>query len=196
MQQPSVTDLFNQILDPPLWVLTAAHGADRGGLIATFVANASLVPDLPRILAGIARQHHTWSLLQAARCFALHLLDESRLDWVDRFGLRSGRDADKFLGLEWSPGTTGAPLLAAALVGLECRVESAMDTGDRTIYLAEVVRVGPLRAGRPLTVQRMLESLSPQQKAILRGQLHHDTLVDAEAIRAWRSARPKNERLS
>ena len=57
-----------------------------------------------------------------------------------RFGLRSGRDADKLAGLSMTTATTGSPILTDALGWLDCRVEARLDTGDRTVYLAEVVR--------------------------------------------------------
>jgi flavin reductase (DIM6/NTAB) family NADH-FMN oxidoreductase RutF len=41
--------------DPEVWLVTAAHADRAGGLIATFVMKASLVPDLPRVVIGIAR---------------------------------------------------------------------------------------------------------------------------------------------
>src|SRR5207245_9201400 len=77
-------------LDREVWLVTACAGERRGGLIATFVSQASLVPDLPRMVVGIARQHHTWGLIEASGAFALHLLGQDNLDWVGHFGLRSG----------------------------------------------------------------------------------------------------------
>src|SRR5260370_23525011 len=102
-------------LDPELWLVTAQAGSRRGGLIATFVNQASLVPDLPRMLVGIARQHHTWELIDASGAFALHLLAPRNLDWVGHFGLRSGRDVDKFEGLPVQTALTGSPILEGAI---------------------------------------------------------------------------------
>jgi flavin reductase (DIM6/NTAB) family NADH-FMN oxidoreductase RutF len=187
MALTDVARIFEQSLDPPLWLLTAAHGAERAGLIATFVANASLVPELPRVVVGLARHHHTWGVVERARCFALHLLDESHLDWVPRFGIRSGHEGDKFAGLDLTAGTTGSPILPGALACLECRVESALDTGDRTFYLAEIVQADAGRTGKPLTTSHMLRSLGDEQRHQLRDRLQHDIQLDAAAIRAWRA---------
>ena len=49
-----------------LWLVTAQAGGRRGGLIATFVNQASIVPEMPRVLVGLARQHHTWELVEAS----------------------------------------------------------------------------------------------------------------------------------
>jgi hypothetical protein len=53
----TVASLFART-DRELWLLTAAARGRRGGLIATFVSQASIVPDLPRVLVGLAKQHY------------------------------------------------------------------------------------------------------------------------------------------
>jgi flavin reductase (DIM6/NTAB) family NADH-FMN oxidoreductase RutF len=185
--------LFAQC-DRELWLVTAAAGGRRGGLIATFVGQASLVPELPRVLVGLARQHYTWELVEGSGAFALHLLDEPHLDWVWRFGLRSGRDGDKLEGLAVGPGVTGSPLLADAPGWLDCRVEARLDTGDRTVYLAEVVDARLSRLGRPLTVKRLLELAPAERLRELKEQVARDSVVDAMAIRAWRQQRSVDPR--
>jgi flavin reductase (DIM6/NTAB) family NADH-FMN oxidoreductase RutF len=175
--------------DRELWLLTAWDGGlRRGGLIATFVSQASIVPDLPRVVVGIAKQHHTHELIEAKGEFILHLLGEEHLDWVWRFGLRSGRDADKLAGLAQSMCATGSPLLIGTLGWLECRVESRMDTGDRTVYLAEVLRGDSVREGVPLTARRMLELAPPERLRELQEQMTRDVAIDGAALRAWRAA--------
>ena len=103
-----IADLFGS-LEQQVWLITAAAGVQRGGLIATFVTSASIVPELPRVLVGVARQHFTWQLIEQAGSFAVHLLADEHLPWVWRFGLQSGRHCDKFEGLSIRAGTTGSP---------------------------------------------------------------------------------------
>src|SRR6185295_15020482 len=96
-----MSDISNilRLIDRELWLVTAEHQGRRGGLIATFVSNASIVPEAPRMIVGIAKQHHTHGLIEASGAFTLHLLDESHIELVWRFGLKTGRDADKFADL-------------------------------------------------------------------------------------------------
>jgi hypothetical protein len=86
-------------------------------------------------------------------------------------------------------GATGSPLLAGALGWLDCRVEARLDTGDRTVYLAEVLQGQVTRPGPPLTVHGMLRRAPPERLQELREQMARDTAVDAAAVRAWRAAR-------
>ena len=174
-------------LDPELWLVTARAGPRRGGLIATFVSPASIVPDLPRMLLGVAKLHNTWELIEASGAFALHLLGEEQLDLVWRFGLASARDGDKFTGLNWQPGRTGTPLLETAVGWLECRVETKLDVGDRTLYVAEVVQSQVQQFGKPLTQKRLLQIAPADKQSELKRRLHHDGERDEAAIRAWRS---------
>ena len=172
---PDINDIL-RLPDRELWLVTAEHAGRRGGLIATFVSNASIVPELPRMLVGIAKQHHTHGLIEASRAFTLHLLDESHLEWVWRFGLRSGHEGDKFVAMpELNP-----------VAWMKCRVETSMDTGDRTVYLAEVLE-GNLEKQTPLlTLKRLLQVAPPERLRELRDGMARDAAVDAAAIRMWR----------
>jgi len=169
-----------------LWVVTARAGSRTGGLIATFVNSASIVPELPRVLIGVARQHYTWELIEASDAFALNLLGTENLPWIRRFGLQSGRDFDKLAGVKTESSVTGSPLLADALGWLDCRVEARLEIGSRTIYLAEVVDARIRSHEDPLTVLQLLCKLPAKESKELGQQMLHDAAVEAEAIRAWR----------
>ena len=174
-------------LDREIWLVTARADTRRGGLIATFVNQATIVPELPRVLVGLAAQHYTRELVESSNTFALHLLSENHLDWVWRFGLETGRERDKFEGLRVRNTITGSPVLDDAVGWLDCRVEARLDIGDRTVYLAEVVQSGVTHFAPPLTVQRLLKLAPPARLAELTRQLHRDGEIDAEAIRQWRA---------
>jgi len=173
-------------IDREIWLVTAQADSRRGGLIATFVNPASIVAELPRMVVGLARSHHTWELVEASNAFALHLLGEQHLDWVWRFGLQSGRDSDKFAGLEWAAGRTGSPILKDAIGWMDCRVEARQHTGDRTLYLAEVVESRVTHFGPPLTEKGLLQRAPSHCLAEMKRQRHLDSLSDAEAIQQWR----------
>jgi flavin reductase (DIM6/NTAB) family NADH-FMN oxidoreductase RutF len=173
-------------IDREIWLVTAQADSRRGGLIATFVNPASIVAELPRMVVGLARSHHTWELVEASKAFALHLLGEQHLDWVWRFGLQSGRDSDKFAGLEWAPGPTGSPILKDAIGWMDCRVEARQHTGDRTLYLAEVVESRVTHFGQPLTEKGLLQLAPSHCLAEMKRQRHQDSLIDANAIQQWR----------
>src|SRR5438270_460281 len=78
--------------DPPLWLVTAADAGRRGGFVATTVIDASIVDAMPRQLITVNKRHYTYPIIEASGALAMHLIDETQLDLVWRFGLQSGRD--------------------------------------------------------------------------------------------------------
>lgn len=185
MDKTTATAVFERI-EREIWIVTSAHAGRRGGLVATFVTPASIVRDLPRVVAGIAKTHETGTLIADSGAFALHLVDETQVDLVWRFGLQSSRNADKFANLPVAAAATGSPILRDSLAWLDCRVEREIDIGDRVIYLAEVVAAAILRQERPLNLQRLLKIAPPEQLELLRTQMDADAAKDAEKIARWR----------
>lgn len=187
-ERDPISEVFH-LYDPPLWLVTAAHEDRRGGLIATFGVRASIVAELPRMAVGIAKHHHTWGLIEAGGAFALHLLRADDLDAVWRFGLASGHTTDKLAGLPDRRTPAGNPLYGGALAWLDCRVEERMDTGDRTLYLAEVRGGAVLTQGPALSVGTLLREAPADRLADLDRLYRADRALDSAAIQAWRRAR-------
>jgi ferric-chelate reductase [NAD(P)H] len=117
------------------------------------VTPASITAARPRLVVLTSHENLTHALVEQSRIVALHPLAQGQEDWVHLFGLRSGRDVDKFEGVAWEAGKTGAPILADAFGYLEGRVLDSLDCGDHTARLVEPVaallrdsRAVPLRA--------------------------------------------------
>jgi flavin reductase (DIM6/NTAB) family NADH-FMN oxidoreductase RutF len=190
--KPGETSAAQAVLahaNTPLWLVTARAGARTGGLIATFVSSASIVPELPRVVLGLAQRNHTHGLVCESRAFALHHLNEAQLEWVWRFGLESGRDTDKLADLVTESGPTGSPILAETPAWLDCRVEATLDTGDRTLFVAEVLAARDRGLGPPLTRGRLLALVPEATRTRMKALLDADATADAEAIRRWRAER-------
>jgi flavin reductase (DIM6/NTAB) family NADH-FMN oxidoreductase RutF len=64
------------------------------------------------------------------------VLAEEQRDIADRFA-RKG--FDRFDGLAWSAGESGAPLLEGALATMECEVRQRVAAGDHDILVGEMV---------------------------------------------------------
>ncbi|MEZ6064445.1 MAG: flavin reductase family protein [Planctomycetaceae bacterium] len=194
MMAGTAAELF-RLLDREVWIVTASTETSRGGLVATSVMQASIVPDEPRVVVGIARQHATWSLIEASGVFALHLIAPDRIDLAERFGLHSGREIDKFAGLELLDGQCDPPILAASVAWLRCEVESGWDSGDRTFYLAAVTaQMVPKPFPDILTMRQLIASATPSMLANLRSQITADATRDAAAIRRWRERLSKHDK--
>jgi flavin reductase (DIM6/NTAB) family NADH-FMN oxidoreductase RutF len=182
------TQIFDR-LDRELWLITARAGERRSGLIASYVSKVSLVPDLPRVTIALAKHHFTHELIEASNAFCMHLVREDQLDLIWRFGIPSGRETDKLVGLATSTGVSGSPILIGAPAWLDCRVEARMDMGDRTIFLAEVLDARiVVGASPPLTFNRLLALAPAKRLAEMKLALERDVQLDRAAILNWRHA--------
>jgi 3-hydroxy-9,10-secoandrosta-1,3,5(10)-triene-9,17-dione monooxygenase reductase component len=78
--------------------------------------------------------------------FAVNILGHQQHEVSRRFATKG---IDKFEGLSWHSGSSGAPLLDGAVGHVECKIVQRYEGGDHTIYLAEVI-AGSASAGEPL----------------------------------------------
>lgn len=175
-----------QLLDPVLLAVTSQDENGRGGLIATFVSNASIVPECPRFMVGIAHQHHTWMLIENSNCCALHLFGKEHLDWAWKLGTGTGKQTDKLADFQTTQWTTGAPILTEAIAAFDCKVESRFETGDRTVYLLEVVEGHKMKNELPMKFSDLWNVADSKQRDLMQRLLNADQQIDRTAIEKWR----------
>ncbi|MBL4885193.1 MAG: flavin reductase family protein, partial [Planctomycetaceae bacterium] len=175
-----------QLIDPVLWVVTSKDENGHGGLIATFVSNISIVKDCPRFLIGIAKHHHTWTLIENSGCCALHLFSKQSVNEVQRLGTCSGKQIDKLAGFQITHWATGAPILSDAVAAFDCKVESRFDSGDRTVYLLEVVEGHQLGTEPAMQFSDLWEHADLEQKNLMKNQLAAHGQIDQLAIEQFR----------
>ena len=120
---------------------------EKSGLTATAVCSLALSP--PRVLASINMAGMTYGLLAKSRCMSVNLLAEDHSELARRFAARRDESGeDRFAIGSWQTRITGAPVLADALAGLDCRVTEIipLDTHAILIGVVEDVLFGKSRA--------------------------------------------------
>ncbi|MGC4003824.1 MAG: flavin reductase family protein [Pirellulales bacterium] len=162
-----------KMVNREVWIVTSASVERRGGLVATWVLQASLDPERPVVVTGIAPNHYTSELIEKSQAFALHLIGANQIPLAMNFAIGSGRDRDKLAGLETMTVKTGAPILRDCLAWLDCKLLNRYDTGDRVYYWADVVAGGRTLASRdnenpPLREQELFAAATAEQKQALR----------------------------
>lgn len=146
----------------PLAAVTTHWQGKVNAQIAVAISAASIVPQRPRVLVQIYKGNYSHRLITRSGVFALNFITPAQLHMVRDFGLVSGVDRDKLSGTGYSIGTTGAPLLAGCMGYLECQVINAMDGGDMTCFLADVVNGESNPEALPIS-WREARSLIPQE---------------------------------
>ncbi len=122
-----------------LYVVTSKKGERFNGQIANTVFQVTSEP--PTIAVSINKNNLTHEYIKETRVFAASVLcQDTPLTFIGRFGFKSGRDTDKFDGVNYKIGETGAPVvLENAVAYLEAKVIQEMDVGTHTIFIGEVV---------------------------------------------------------
>jgi flavin reductase (DIM6/NTAB) family NADH-FMN oxidoreductase RutF len=123
-------------VDYPLYVVTASAGHEVSGCLAGFVTQSSIKP--AQFLICISKLNHTFGTARASGGLGLHLLGSDQRDVASHFGELTGDDVDKFEGIAWAPGKTGAPILSACAAWIEGSTIGRMDAGDHEAFLINV----------------------------------------------------------
>ena len=171
----------------PVCAVTAAYAGEAGGQIAVGVLAASILPEHPRVLIQIWKTNRTHDLIAASRAFAVHPLAADHADLVRQLGFRSAHQGEeKLAGLDWTPGVTGSPILAAPPGVVECRVVGMLDATDMTVFLGDVI-AGAWHGGETPMVQayEMIGAMPPEWQEEYR---RHDLAQREAAARFLDSA--------
>ena len=122
--------------DFPLYVVTASAGDEVSGCLAGFITQSSIKP--AQFLICISKLNHTFGTARSSGGLGLHLLGSDQRDFASHFGELTGDEVDKFEGIAWSPGMTGAPILSECAAWVEGSTIGRMDAGDHEAFLINV----------------------------------------------------------
>jgi 3-hydroxy-9,10-secoandrosta-1,3,5(10)-triene-9,17-dione monooxygenase reductase component len=125
--------------------VTAAPDGAPAGLVVNSLSSVSLEP--PLVSFCPSRTSHTWSRMRRAPWFAVNVLARRHEAFVVR---ATPAGADRFTGLDWRPGRSGAPVVCDALAVLECRLVAEHPAGDHWIVLGRVEDARTAGSGEPL----------------------------------------------
>jgi len=143
MLEPGLTYQLLRNLTSPVVAITSERNGKENGMISDAAVRASIVPSVPRVSVYIHKFNYSHDMIFETGRFAMHLLHTRQFDVVRRLGFVSGRDRNKLEGLPHHRGVLGVPVLDECFAYFECRIVNVMDTGSSTLFLGDVVAVGP-----------------------------------------------------
>lgn len=115
-------------------IVTTVDGTGRPyGLTMNAVTSLSLNP--PMFVVCVDNGSDTLKPMQESKVFCVNILTQAQQDLSNRFAKKG---EDKFNGIAFTVGVTGAPVLAGTLVSIECAVQSIVPGGDHQIMCGEV----------------------------------------------------------
>ena len=134
-----------------LYIITSKKGDRINGQIANTVFQISSNP--VTLAVSINKQNLTNEFIRESGVFAVSVLgQETPLSFVGQFGFKSGRDTDKFAGVEYKLGASGAPYVTQhTLAYMEAKVVQEVDAKTHTIFIGEMIGAEELRDGVAMT---------------------------------------------
>jgi len=130
-------------------VITVDYEGEVHGMTANAFASVSLDPML--VLVCVDHKARTHTHLHARKRFGVNVLAENQRAVSEYYADPNPdhRYAEREAKARFDRTQHGTPVLHGALAYLECRLHTAQDAGDHTIFIAEVEDV-VVRAGDPL----------------------------------------------
>ena len=134
-----------------MYVICSRKGARINGQTGNTLTQVSSEP--PIISVCINKGNLTHEFIQDSGVFTVSILSlDTPLSLIGRFGFKSGREVDKFEGIDYKLGETKAPIvLDNTLAYLEAKVISEVDVGTHTIFIGELVGAEVIQEGEPMT---------------------------------------------
>ena len=134
-----------------LYIVSSKKGERRNGLISTTVFQTTAEP--PTVTASINKLSLTHEYIAHSGVFGVSVLSKATpMKFIGTFGFKSGRDIDKFDGVECTTGSTGAPIvLENAVAYLDAKVINSLDLGTHTLFVGEVVGAETLNDSELMT---------------------------------------------
>ncbi|MGA8762792.1 MAG: flavin reductase family protein [Candidatus Sulfotelmatobacter sp.] len=129
-------------------IITVDLEGEVHGMTANAFASVSLDPLL--VLVCVDHKTRTHAHLHAKKRFGINVLSQDQRTISEYYAnpARTREHAEE-AGARFARTGQGTPILRGALAYLECRLHSAQDAGDHTIFIAEVEDV-VVREGEPL----------------------------------------------
>jgi len=134
-----------------MYIVGSRKGDSINGQTCNTVIQVSSEP--PIISACINKGNLTHDFIDDSGVFAVSILSQDTpLGLIGRFGFKSGREVDKFEGIDYKLGETKAPIvLDNTLAYLEAKVINRVDVGTHTIFIGELVAAEVIQEGEPMT---------------------------------------------
>ncbi len=120
-----------------VYIVSTLDGGRNTGCVANSIMQITSSP--ATIAVSMNHDNYTNSCIQNNGKFAVSILSEaSGPALIGRFGFQSGKDTDKFDGIDFSV-KEGLPIVNDSCGYIVCKVIDKMETSSHTVFLGEVI---------------------------------------------------------
>jgi len=134
-----------------LYIVSSKKGQKLNGQVANTVFQITSQP--PTIAVSINKTNLTYEYIRQSQVFTASILaQDTPLAFIGHFGFKSGRDIDKFKGINHKMGVTKAPIVTDhTLAYLEAKLLQEVDAGTHSIFIGKLVGAEVIGEGEPMT---------------------------------------------
>ena len=133
-------------------IISSRKGDDFNGCIVNTAFQ--ITPEPAMIAVSVNRKNLTHEYITKSKVFVISVLsEETPLEFIGRFGFKAGKDTDKFAGVNYKMGLTGAPIvLDNTIAFIEAEVVNAIDVETHTIIIGKITACETLDGSKaPMT---------------------------------------------
>ncbi len=135
-----------------IYIVSSKKDNKLNGQIANTVFQVTAEP--PQMGISINKQNLTYEYIETSKVFSIAILSkDTPPKFIGQFGFRTGRELDKFKGVNYKIGKTGAPMILDNTIGyIECEVMNKIDCGTHTLFIGRLIDAEIVNANaEPLT---------------------------------------------
>ncbi len=134
-----------------VYVVCARYRGKNNGQIVNTLFQVTADPEV--IAISVNKDNLTHDMISESKLFTASILsEETPMKFIGTFGFKTGKDIDKFQGIEFKYTELGVPVITEhSLAYLEAKVINSLDLGSHTIFVGEVMEMGQLGDGKAMT---------------------------------------------
>jgi flavin reductase (DIM6/NTAB) family NADH-FMN oxidoreductase RutF len=133
-----------------LYAVSCANEGEVNVFTANWLTQVSFDP--PLLAVSVENISKSLPMILRSRKFTVNVLRSGARELAGKLGKSALRDPDKLVNIAFHPGLNGCPILDDALAWVACEIHNTVEAGDSTVIIAEVIDVGMLGEGQPLTM--------------------------------------------
>ncbi|MCR5203219.1 MAG: flavin reductase family protein [Lachnospiraceae bacterium] len=133
----------NMLYPLPAVMVSCGYGKFTPNIL-TVAWTGTVCTNPPMVYISVRPSRHSYDIIAETREFVINLTTEELARAMDKCGVRSGRDLDKWADLKLTKAPSkevNCPSIEESPVNIECKVTDIIKLGSHDMFLAEVVNV-------------------------------------------------------
>ncbi len=133
-----------------LYAVSCSNAKEVNIFTANWLTQISFDP--PLVAISIENTSKSLPMILQSRKCTINVLRSGDRELAGKLGKSAIQHPDKLTNISFHLGGNGCPILDDALAWVACEFHNAVEAGDSTLVIFEVVDVGMIAKGQPLTM--------------------------------------------